>query len=140
MPGAITRTVIGQLRTVLVEAEFSALDEDHLVAQGGVWAADYVPQTVLRLHSRESDDPNSRPQLIQVGPGALDMDPALLVDYRASVREFFTMPKSHLLVGRVMRGVYTNGPALKGGDEWRQRFAGVEYDMHDGSGNFEVTP
>lgn len=139
MPGQITHTEARQLRTVLVDAQFSAADEDTLLTNAGQWPEGYIPQTILRLHSRESDDPNSPPQQIQVGPGHPDMDPALLADYKDGVREFFLMPKCHLLVGRIMRGEHVDGPGLDGGDDWRRRFSGAEYNMHDGSGDFVVT-
>lgn len=138
MPGEITTTTHGQLRTKVVDAQFSAVDEDTLLSNGGQWPEGYVPQTVLRLFSRDSDNPNSPPQLITVGPGD-GMSPALLARYRAGVREFFSMPACHILVGEIMRGEHVDGPGLDGGDAWRTRFAGVEYDMHDGSGTFTIT-
>ena len=141
MPGEITITTTGKLRTKMVDAQFSAADEDTLLANGGQWPEGYIPQTVLRLFSRVSDDPNSPPQLIQVGPGEEGMDPGALAAYKAGVREFFLMPACHVLIGRIMRGEhgYTNGPGIQGADEWRSRFAGTEYNMHDGSGDFVIS-
>lgn len=142
MPGEIYRTLTLELRTVMVSCQFSKLDEDHLgvnAATYGGFAPGYLPQSILTLHSRESDDPNSPPQSITVGPATEETDAALLADLRKGVFEFFVMPKCHLLVGKIMRGEHVDGPGLQGGDAWRTRFDGVEYNMHDGSGNFVIT-
>jgi hypothetical protein len=138
MPGEITRTITGELRTVLVTAALSKGDEDTLLANAGQFPAGYLPTTVISLYSRESDDPNSPPQMLSVGPATEEMESDALAQYVAGVHEFFTMPECHKLAGGVMRGEY-RGPGIQGGDEWRTRFAGVDYNMHDGSGDFTVT-
>lgn len=140
MPGQITVTKTAPLRTLLVSAEFSAADEDTLVANGGKWPSGYLPQTILRLRSNAGESsPGNQPSTIQVGPGSAEMDAALLADYKEAVKEFFTMPAAHTLVGRIMRGEYPDRAGVYGGDAWRERFAGAEYNMHDGSGDFVIT-
>lgn len=143
MPGEIEYTVVaGKLRTVHVEAQLSAADEDHLLANAGQWADGYVPTTKLGLCSRVPEQADSRPQWIYVTGEGLEGE--ALDAYKDGVREFFTMPKCHLLVGRIMRGEegYTDTPGeggVKGADAWRTRFAGTPYNMHDGAGSFVVT-
>ena len=140
MPGQITFTQAAPLRTLLVSAEFCPVDEATLLSNGGSWPHGYIPQTILRLRSNIGEpSPGNPPTTIQVGPGTAEMEAALLTDYREAVIEFFTMPKSHALVGKIMRGEHTDRSGVYGGDAWRRRFAGAEYDMHDGSGSFTVT-
>lgn len=142
MPGQITETLNLTLRTVRVEAQFSAADEANLGANAGQWGEGYVPSTVLRLTSRDSEDPSSRPQTITASGAGLEGE--ALDDYKAAVREFFLMPNAHAFVGKIFRGTAgyadTQGEGgITGANAWRSRWAGAEYDMHDGSGSFTVT-